>query len=321
MVDLKDVLMIFECPKCRKGDLYIKEDLLICAECGKKYQMIDGIPDLTLSAKDEIAGDDNTRKRSFSRWNEFYSADDEEKDRIGFGELAAEHVDIFRNMKIIDKISGEDLVLDIGCGKGYVPHALSKIGKVVIGVDFILEPLLFAKRKFEREGLNGLFVRADMFNLPFKRNIFKFVYSLGVLEHHKDMTGSAREIFRVTRDDGISLNIVPAISIPSLTYAQMWGSIPNIYLLKDIFYWFHHKLLKGKHCIYGYELNYSESQLKKIFREAGFEVNISKAFNITVPIYSMKNPFLKSLAKEIIKNRLFTRHIYVHSEKSGRGHM
>ena len=319
MLNIMDFLHILECPQCRKGDLSVESDFLSCFSCKAKYRIIDGVPDLVVAANIGDKIEDGMSGSSYSKWNDVYSVENEKKDIIGFGVLAREHVEIFAGLKIMEKISSGDIVLDVGCGKGYVASALSKLGKTVIGIDFVLEPLLFAKRKFEKENLNGIFIRADMFNLPFKRDVFKFVYSLGVLEHHKDMNLPAREMLRVIRDGGVSLNVVPAISIPSLTYAQLWGSIPNIPMIKDMLYWFHHILLRGKHCIYGYELNYSEPQIKNIFREAGFGINDSKGFNITVPIYSMKNQFLKSLAKKLITNRLFTRHIYVYSEKTVRG--
>ncbi|OGQ61242.1 MAG: hypothetical protein A3G92_07450 [Deltaproteobacteria bacterium RIFCSPLOWO2_12_FULL_38_8] len=253
-----------------------------------------------------------------SKWEEVYAAHAYGvNDKIGFGILAQEHIENFNTLNILDKVSGEkDFVLEIGCGKAYVAHGLAKLGKMVIGIDFVFGPLLFAKRKFEEDNLKGIFLRCDMFNLPFKEGVFSFIYSLGVLEHHLDMNQPVNEIKRVLKRQGITFHTVPAISVPSLTYAQLWGNIPYIKGIKEIFFWIHHVLLKGVHCKYGYEFSYLESHLLQMFKKHGFLHNQAGKFNITVPVYSITNKFLRSLARKVIGNRLFTRHIYIVSQKS-----
>ncbi|MBS3815590.1 MAG: Trm112 family protein [Hadesarchaea archaeon] len=40
-----DLLDILACPMC-KGDVELKEDKLVCEECGRKYPIENGIPNM-----------------------------------------------------------------------------------------------------------------------------------------------------------------------------------------------------------------------------------------------------------------------------------
>ncbi|OQB11095.1 MAG: hypothetical protein BWY16_00677 [Candidatus Omnitrophica bacterium ADurb.Bin205] len=42
MID-KELLDILACPSC-KGDVFMKENKIICKKCGKKYPIKEGIP-------------------------------------------------------------------------------------------------------------------------------------------------------------------------------------------------------------------------------------------------------------------------------------
>ena len=42
MID-KDLLAILACPACQ-GDVELKNEKIVCAQCGRKYPIKDGIP-------------------------------------------------------------------------------------------------------------------------------------------------------------------------------------------------------------------------------------------------------------------------------------
>jgi SAM-dependent methyltransferase/uncharacterized protein YbaR (Trm112 family) len=71
--------------------------------------------------------------------------------------------------------------LDVGCGAGRHVQYATGMGAEVIGLDVSLAVEAAARRN---EG-NPLahFVQADIFTLPFQRESFDFIYSLGVLHH------------------------------------------------------------------------------------------------------------------------------------------
>jgi ubiquinone/menaquinone biosynthesis C-methylase UbiE len=64
----------------------------------------------------------------------------------------------------LDSMS-EDLILDLGCGEGFVTSHILNVG-LVIGLDFSRVSLLAAQQKTRL--LNTEFVRADVTALPLK---------------------------------------------------------------------------------------------------------------------------------------------------------
>ena len=51
MID-KELLEILACPAC-KGDVDLKENKIICQQCGKKYPIRDGIPIMLIDEAEE----------------------------------------------------------------------------------------------------------------------------------------------------------------------------------------------------------------------------------------------------------------------------
>jgi SAM-dependent methyltransferase len=73
------------------------------------------------------------------------------------------------------------LVLDAGCGSGRYMDVMARAGAEVVGLDLSLAV------EVAHENLGSLpnchFIQADLLQLPFRRETFDFIYSLGVLHH------------------------------------------------------------------------------------------------------------------------------------------
>jgi SAM-dependent methyltransferase/uncharacterized protein YbaR (Trm112 family) len=76
---------------------------------------------------------------------------------------------------------GGKVVLDAGCGMGRHLHFTARHAGEAIGVDF--SKAVDAAHRNTRELPRAHVVQADLKALPFRRDAFDFIYSLGVLQH------------------------------------------------------------------------------------------------------------------------------------------
>jgi len=111
-----------------------------------------------------------------------------------------EQFDILRNESLL--LNPENIVLDLGCGTGRYFHCLPGVQRL-IGVDCSGSMLLEAKNPYMQEEIKAMkidLVRADINKLPFKKDIFNFAYSIGVLGEHAIFDSHiANEVYRVAR--------------------------------------------------------------------------------------------------------------------------
>ncbi len=102
------------------------------------------------------------------------------------------------------------VVLDIGCGAGFMAYNLSENGAKTIASD------LRTKLNKSNSFFNNLlscpkieFNNADIFHLPFKSKSFDIVYALDMLEHLENAELALLEIKRVLKSDGSLIVSIP----------------------------------------------------------------------------------------------------------------
>ena len=84
---------------------------------------------------------------------------------------------------VIDYFKECRMVLDIGCGFGEYVHLLNKNGVNCIGVDIINYCLKEAKKRVITIKNENFIIKADASNLPFEKECFDGILSLGLIEH------------------------------------------------------------------------------------------------------------------------------------------
>ncbi|MFA5302936.1 MAG: class I SAM-dependent methyltransferase [Candidatus Nanoarchaeia archaeon] len=108
----------------------------------------------------------------------------------GYSSLySSEQLKKFENVKAL--IPNKGLILDLGCGTGFVTEKLDN----VIGVDYSIEMLKLCPK-------NLRVVCADSSKLPFKCKVFDLIFSLTVLQDVNDLNSAISEIKRVLKPEG-----------------------------------------------------------------------------------------------------------------------
>src|SRR5258708_27465186 len=129
------------------------------------------------------------------------------------GARDVEHMDApagaFNYIRVADVISGDckretiaSPVLDWGCGYGQVSWLLRRRGVDVVSCDVEVRPARETMEVFRSLSIDHL---TDSFRLPYDRESFGTVLSMGVLEHVEDLENSLREINRILRPSGLFL--------------------------------------------------------------------------------------------------------------------
>ncbi|PIU41177.1 MAG: hypothetical protein COS99_07095 [Candidatus Omnitrophica bacterium CG07_land_8_20_14_0_80_42_15] len=289
-----------------KSHLIQKGDTLYCADCNNSYPIEDGIPNL-LPKKVSTEFSD-----SMNLWNKRYSSEGPELDE------PYQNSYIIDNLKHINRFWASDrkgFFLEAGCGTANVSRFFSREGRRVVGIDFSMNALKKAKAAFNNERLDFLFVCCDIRNLPFRNDVFEFIYAGGSIEHFEDTKSSVAEFRRTLKPGGKLTALVPVISLSMLTYGMLYGNLPAVPGFFNIAKFVHHRLLKGKFAIYGYEKSFTVGQITNIFENGGLNNIETGYYDSYYEIKMFKSEFLKNICKKLLKHRLFWPMIYVNGEK------
>lgn len=122
------------------------------------------------------------------------------------------------------------IVLDFGCGKGWLTYQLRKKGIEAFGVDVnrywksegprnisehaIVEELCRQEKLCEVDEMIFRTINLDNYRIPFDDNTFDAVISTEVFEHVRNYTQTLAEIKRITKPGGCNLHWFPSRSVP-----------------------------------------------------------------------------------------------------------
>jgi SAM-dependent methyltransferase/uncharacterized protein YbaR (Trm112 family) len=200
------LLELLVCPSCGKQltvnvalrkDVEIFEGTLSC-HCDHVFPIIRGVPrllpkdlqhQLTLLYPDFFRRYSSLLKWTDDQDHDFPSEKKAETiDRFGyewtyFADYQCDNFSAFIASLPEGFFTGR-LGLDMGCGAGRHAGQAAKMGAEVVAVD--LSQSVDAAYQNNKENENVHVVQADIYNLPFRRNTFQFIYSLGVLQHLPD---------------------------------------------------------------------------------------------------------------------------------------
>jgi SAM-dependent methyltransferase len=116
---------------------------------------------------------------------------------------------LFLTAKLLrnEVITADTLILDVGCGTGQTSAYIgTHYPCKPIALDINPEMLEKAEKKFAQYHLDIPLLRADVMNLPFRRNCFDMVLSESVT-NFTQISRTLREYYRVLKPGGILLEI------------------------------------------------------------------------------------------------------------------
>ncbi len=104
------------------------------------------------------------------------------------------------------RLAGNERVLDIATGPGYIAEAFARAAREVVGVDLTDAMLVIAKERTAARGVCNVFFRAaDAQNLTFENGSFDVVVCRLALHHLQKPLQVLREMARVCRAGGTVL--------------------------------------------------------------------------------------------------------------------
>jgi len=145
-----------------------------------------------------------------------------------------------------------DTILDVGCGRGRIPAALSLVGKDVVAFDL-------ARHKLWKETDKISFLVSDVTRIPFKDSSFELGTCLTVLEEVKDDQAALQEIHRVLKLNG-----------------QLILQVPNRDNLKF--------KLTGRKLYSRHLREYSSEQIRELVEKTGFRLKKLEARGFYSPV-------------------------------------
>jgi len=162
-------------------------------------------------------------------------------------------------LQCITEVMGGDItgkkILEVGCGKAGDSVALRKMGADCYVLDYSNTALAVSGNLAEEQSVKLFPVMSNAKNLSFKANVFDLVFSQGLIEHYQPPNLLISEQKRVVKPGGFVLIDVPQlISLQAVSKRMMMslGKWP-----------------------FGWERDYTESQLKEILDKLGLEFVIS----------------------------------------------
>ncbi|MFC1807401.1 methyltransferase domain-containing protein [Candidatus Omnitrophota bacterium] len=192
-------LEFFLCPLC-KGGLETTSNSVRCINCGKEYDVDNGIPLLFVANEQDQSRKDVTdevksfyEETPFPNYEDFEDIDDLiQKARKGvFAYLLSEQIPL------------DAKVLEVGCGTGQLSNFLGGSHRNVFGADMCLNSLRLANNFKNKNNLSKVgFYQMNLFKPIFKEESIDIVISIGVLHHTADPFGGFQSIAKLVKKGG-----------------------------------------------------------------------------------------------------------------------
>tara|TARA_B100001057_G_C22770732_1_gene919483 strand:- start:575 stop:1510 length:936 start_codon:yes stop_codon:yes gene_type:complete len=199
---ISNLINILQCPKCR-NDLLFKKSKNINFDgtfyCKNKHNFF-----LKDSVIDFISYENNRIKIYNEIWEQERSWEEDTflKKREYTKDLKKKFNEFARLPNELKNYFKNKIVLDAGAGTGRFSYVVLKFKpKLLISVDFTKNSVLEMKNNL-KPSKNNIIIRADLNNLPFKKNQFDFIFSFGVIHHTPKPKKTFKQLVDLVKKNG-----------------------------------------------------------------------------------------------------------------------
>lgn len=154
-------------------------------------------------------------------------------------------------LQFLKKSKKDLLVLDAACGDGIQAEKIINYHRVV-GIDISPTRVKRAKNRISK----GTFMEGDLYNLPFKCNMFDIAVLSEIIEHLHKPREVLKEVNRVLKSDGYLIVDIPSKSNIVDMILRFFGKNP----------------LWGLYIDESHIAFYDMNSLKNIFKDSDFEI-------------------------------------------------
>ena len=113
---------------------------------------------------------------------------------------------------------------------------------------------------------------------------------------------------------GVFIATVPYVSFSTLAQGLLTGNVPDVPVLRELYYFVHFKILKERKLVYGYEKSFTTKSLVNTLKEIGFSNAKIEYYDVE---YTLKffPKFSKIFIQKLIHHKPFWPMIYLSARK------
>lgn len=230
---------LWRCPKCW-GELdVISNESIKCQLCHEEYPAVEGIPDLRMGKGDALW------EKQDLQLAQRYSAEVRNENLETVMEQLSDRpentqdIQVMRVKQILGApskflrqfdgwlkpcVSGDGLLLDVGCGSGGFLVATESIGVEAVGIDASMTNLIAAKRMIEVHGGTARLACAYAESLPIESGKISAITMNDSIEHVTSVQTTIAEAYRVLKIEGhLAISTPNRFSLTREPHVLIWG--------------------------------------------------------------------------------------------------